>query len=204
VGGGPPRARRGGPAHDPCRPGSGASEEQNILSEFEVAAVSATSLELVPVAGMDPGACWPEVLRYAVRAHQAWTVYTEIPVGTPRWMPRIRPVPFSDPPPDTPAYDNGYIALTMFEPGPDENGKPRSIPRDTTWGFNSDSGFSPLVFAPSVRAGAAGPLQPIDLTVETGETTPKDERVYVLFTGSNAMMEFFPAQFDALNYILYQ
>ncbi len=194
----------GSGADDPCRPGSGATESDSVRSEFEVAGVGANFLELSPVEGMAPAACWPEALRYNVRANAAWTVYTENPPGTPRWMPRIHPVPFTDPPPEQPLYDNGYIALTMFDPGPDENGEPRRIPRDTTWGFNSDSGFSPLVFAPSVRAGAAGPLLPVDLSSETGETSPKDDRVYMLFTGSNAMMEFFPGQFDALNYILYQ
>jgi hypothetical protein len=113
-------------------------------------------------------------------------------------------VPYQDPPPDPPAYDNGIIALTVFEPGPDEDGNPLPVPRGSMWGFNTADGFSRAQFAPAVSAGAASEMVAVDLDATPEEGSPGDDRVFLLFEGSNAMMEFFPGEFDSTNYILYQ
>ncbi len=169
-------------------------------TKFTVLTVDVNSLELEPVAGIDPdpGLCWPEAVRYNVRASQVWTVLG-LESGP---QERMRMIPWQETAPDPPVYDNGLIALTMFEPVDGE------VPPDSAWGFTTDDGFIHKKFAPSVRAGLAGPLLAVDL--EDGEEQDDDEngpahdRVFLLFEGSNALMEFFPEALESNNYLLYQ
>lgn len=178
--------------------------------------------------GVDLGQCWPGAVLYQIRAADSWTV-----VGTesgihPR-LTRDMMLPWDAGPPSeaftqhASLYDNGHIALTMVEPGPqvieDENGEQTTIPagqipRGSTWGFNTESGYASAFFAPSVRIGMAGGLVGIDL--EDGAEQDRDEtycdtvsgpaidRVYVLFEASNALMEFFPSNMESGNFLLYQ
>jgi hypothetical protein len=195
----------GGGTDDPCRAGSGASEEASVRKEFVIGAVDSTMLEISPVGGIDLSACWPEAVQYRVRAKNAWTVY-----GTMSGpMPRLTNVPFQESAPDPPAYDNGLIALTMFEPGTDQDGKQAVIPRDSTWGFNTDSGFATYNFIPSgISGGVAGEMMPVDLEDDedpaTNDSSGIDDRLYLLFEGSNAMLEFFPSNLDPTNFLIYQ
>ena len=156
-------------------------------------------LEIEPRAGVEPGLCWPEDMRYRynVRASEAWTVWGTVS-GTQK---RLNMIPWQDPPPDPPVYDNGLIALTMFEPGPDEDGNPRSVPRDWPWGFETDSGFTHARFAPYNLFSLAGPLLVVnDVNNEGGD----EDRVFLLFEASNAMMEFFPEALEPTNFLLHQ
>ncbi len=194
--------------HPACVP-AGQTEAR---TELRVAAVSERVLQLEDP-GMDPGLCWPGAVRYQVRARNAWTVLGT--VSGPQ--PRAEMWPWDEPPPEQPAYDNGLIAFTLIEPAPEEPGvegaEPRSVPRDAAWGFSTDDGFENARFAPSVRVGQAGPVQVIDLDDGADEeereeddplTGPADDRVYVLFEGSNALMELFPDNLASTNYLLYQ
>ncbi len=189
--------QQGGGGDDPCRVGSGASEEGSARTEFTVSAVDTKMLDISPVGGIDLAGCWPEAVRYRVRVKNAWTVYGIVSGA----MPRLTNVPFQDPAPDPPIYDNGLIALTMFE------SEQAAIPRDSTWGFNTDSGFATNKFASLVQPGVAGAIVPVDLEDDEeaeAESHGVDDRLYVVFEGSNAMLEFFPSNMDPTNYLLYQ
>ena len=72
------------------------------------------------------------------------------------------------------------------------------------WGFNSEDGFTGASFNPSVQAGISGSLVSIDLDDDLEAGNPGDDRIFLLFEGSNAMMEFFPGSLDSSNYIIYQ
>ncbi len=173
---------------------------------FKVAEVQTKSLVLVAKDGFDLEQLWPEAVRYRVRVNNAWTVWGLVSGA----MPRIHMVPFQEEALETPAYDNGLIALTMFAPEPDpETGAARSVPRDSTWGFNIDDGFSMALYAPSIRVGASGALAAVDVDEELAEEEGEeplvaDDRVYLLYEGSNAMLEFFPDNLEPSSYILYQ
>jgi hypothetical protein len=180
----------------PCRPGSGGDEAAEVQYEFVITAVEQKALELEPVAGMDPETCWAEALRYNIRAGDSWIVWgTESGFADrlnalEEWAPEA---------PALPAYNNGRIAFTMFAPK-----DPASVQRGMAWGFNSEDGFSGASFNPSVQAGVAGPLVSIDLDDDLEAGNPGDDRIFLLFEGSNAMMEFFPGSLESSNYIIYQ
>ncbi|HSA24698.1 MAG TPA: hypothetical protein P5076_24775, partial [Myxococcota bacterium] len=93
----------------------------------------------------------------------------------------------------------------IYEPGPDEDGLPRSIPRGSTFGFGTDSGYLPGVFTPTVSMGFGGRLISLDVDDTAAEPGARvDDRVYALFEGSDAMLEFFPGSLESTNYIVYQ
>jgi hypothetical protein len=184
---------------NPCRSGAGQDESEHIKTEFSVTAVELNAIELAPVDGIDLAACWNEGFSYHLRAKQAWTVWGS-KSGT---MPRIDMIPYQDTPPETPAYDNGLIALTIYEPGIDpDTGEPYKIRRDTAWNFNTDDGFVNVRFSPVVQAGVAGEMAPVDLDMDKENRV--DDRVFIIFEGSNAMMEFFPENLESTTYNLYQ
>lgn len=194
--------------HPACIP----QGETEARTEFRVAAVSARVLQLEDP-DMDPGLCWPGAVRYQVRVRDAWTVLGT--VSGPQ--PRAEMWPWDEPPPAQPAYDNGLIAFTLIEPAPENPDDPQaqmpSVPRDAAWGFSTDDGFENARFAPQVRVGQAGPVAVIDLDDGADEeereaddplSGPADDRVYILFEGSNALMEFFPGNLASTNYLIYQ
>jgi len=183
------------PAGDnPCRPGSGSGESENNKIEFSIAAVGSDFIELQPVEGVDPAACWPGDVAYRARVRGAWTVW-----GTTNGnMPRLHMVEASELPLERPAYDNGVIALTMVAPP-----EGMDLPRDSTWTFAVSSGYTPAKFSPTVLAGLAGELVSVDLE-EADQAEPGDDRVYMVYEGSNAMIEFFPDNLDSGNYLFYQ
>ena len=205
-----------GQPHEACIPDG----SEKVRTEFSVIAVGGTNqLSIAPVAGVDPGLCWPGAIRYNIRANDAWTVYGLL--SGPQ--ERVYMVPTGGAPahPNDSVYSNPYFALTMMEPDPDSEGNPRKVPRGTIWSFSTESNFHQQMFAPSIRAGMAGAILTVDL--EDGEThtievdtdgndetepveieIPVDERVYLLFEGSNALMEFFPGALEGSNYLLYQ
>ena len=186
----------------PCRPGSGGDESEKVQYEFVITAVQQQALDLEPVAGMDPEVCWAEALRYNVRAGGSWIVWG----SESGFTDRLDMVENQGVPPDPPAYNNGRIALTMYAPpAQDSFGEPcPEVRRGMAWGFNSEDGFSGASFNPSVQAGVAGPLTAIDLDDDLEAGNPGDDRIFLLFEGSNAMMEFFPGSLESSNYIIYQ
>ncbi len=178
--------------------------------------------------GVDFGLCWPGAVRYQIRASDSWTV-VGTQSGIQKRLTRDMMLPWDQGPPQETftqhesLYDNGYIAFTMVEPGPqtveDENGEVTEIPageipRGAQWGFNTESGYASAFFAPSVRIGMAGGVIGVDM--EDGAEQDRDEtycstvsgpaidRVYVLFEASNALMEFFPGNMESGNFLLYQ
>lgn len=176
--------------------------------------VDGHSLSIKPVSGVDPGLCWPGAVRYHIRVHDAWTVFGTESGGYPRLTRAEHMIAWDAPVPPEPLYSNGSIALTMVEPGPDIDGNSRKIPRDSAWGFSTESGYASAFFAPSVRVGMAGPLLPIDMD-DGGEQDREDtfcdlvvgpatDRVYLVFEASNALMEFFPGSLESGNFLLYQ
>ncbi len=190
-----------GGVHPSCSPGTGAAETGEARTYFVVAAVEAQALGLRPVEGMDPGLCWPEAVRYEVRVDSAWTVWSSIDgfVGRAPLSPR------QDPPPEPPVFDNGRVAFTIFAPAPDEEGAPRLPARNSTWGFSTDSGHLPGIFAPSVVLGFGGRLVAVDMDDTLAEPGARvDDRIYAIYEGSEAMLEFFPAALESNNYIVYQ
>jgi hypothetical protein len=180
----------------PCRPRSGEEEAENVKYEFRVAGVEADALVLTPVEGMDPEACWAEALRYNVRAGDSWIVWGSESGFKDRVDEMVEYTPES---PDPPLYNNGSIAFTMFAPA-----DPESLKRGVAWGFNSEDGFTGASFNPSVQAGVAGPLVSIDLDDDLEAGNLGDDRIFLLFEGSNAMMELFPGSLESSNYIIYQ
>jgi hypothetical protein len=187
----------------PCLPGSGADESENVKKEFTITAVEEQALDLEPVSGMDPEICWAEALRYDLRAGGAWIVWG----SESGFMERLAMVENDGVPPDPPAYNNGRIALTMYEPpvvDPNTEEVCEDVKRGMAWGFNSEDGFTGASFNPSVQAGVAGPLVSIDLDDDLEAGNPGDDRIFLLFEGSNAMMEFFPGSLESSNYIIYQ
>lgn len=186
----------------PCRQGSGADEAEKVKKEFTIRAVEERALDLEPVAGMDPETCWAEALRYNIRARDAWIVWG----SESGFMERLDMVDNDGVPPDPPAYNNGRIALTMYKPpvvDPDTE-EVCEVKRGMAWGFNSEDGFSGASFNPSVQAGIAGSLASVDLDDDLEAGSPGDDRIFLLFEGSNAMMEFFPGSLESSNYIIYQ
>jgi len=186
----------------PCRPGTGGGEAQEVQYEFTITAVEPQALDLEPVAGMDPETCWAEALRYNVRMGNAWLVW-----GSESGLAeRLSMVPDNGVPPDPPVYNNGRIALTMYTPAAldDEENPCPEVRRGMAWGFNTEDGFTGASFNPSVQAGVAGPLVSIDLDDDLEAGNLGDDRVFLLFEGSNAMMEFFPGSLESSNYIIYQ
>jgi hypothetical protein len=140
--------------------------------------------------------CWAEALRYNIRAGNSgivWgseTGFEDRLNALEEWAPEA---------PAQPAYNNGRIAFTMFAPK-----DPASVKRGMAWGFNSEDGFTGASFNPSVQAGVAGSLVSIDLDDDLEAGSPGDDRIFLLFEGSNAMMEFFPGSLESSNYIIYQ
>jgi hypothetical protein len=196
-----PAADGSGGVHPACSPGSGAEDTAQARSYFRVLAIEPAYLTLEAVEGMDPGVCWPEAVRYEVRASQEWTVWSSLDglVGRVALSPRqaSSPVP--------PVYDNGRIALTIYEPAPDADGNPRTISRGSAFGFGTDSGFLPGMFAPAVSMGFSGRLVSLDVDDTAAEPGARvDDRIYALYEGSDAMLEFFPASLESTNYIVYQ
>ncbi|MBW1873341.1 MAG: hypothetical protein JRJ19_14825, partial [Deltaproteobacteria bacterium] len=78
------------------------------------------------------------------------------------------------------------------------------LERDDGWTFITNDGFIATKFAPTVSAGAAGALIALDTDEDDDPATIMDDRVYVIFEGSNALLEFFPAALDASNFLLFQ
>ncbi|MBW1809434.1 MAG: hypothetical protein JRJ87_14660 [Deltaproteobacteria bacterium] len=183
---------------DPCRKGSGADERDYDSTDFTILTVGTNFLELEPAAGLDPSLCWPEAVRYRVRVKQAWTVWG----SASGIQPRLTMIPYTEEPPADPVYNNGQIALTMFEPGAAE--EDILLERDDSWTFITNDGFIATKFAPTVSAGAAGALIALDTDEDDDSATIMDDRVYVIFEGSNALLEFFPAALDASNFLLFQ
>ncbi len=181
---------------NPCRPGSGGDQAGETRYEFRVEAVENNALQLQTVAGMDPQACWSEALRYKVRAGDCWTVWG----SESGFTERLTMVEEQETAPHPPAYNNGHIALTMYAP---PVGCPE-VDRGMAWGFNTEDGFTGASFNPSVQAGVSGPLVSIDLDDDLEAGNLGDDRVFLLFEGSNAMMEFFPGSLESSNYIIYQ
>ncbi|MBW2701802.1 MAG: hypothetical protein JRF33_13385 [Deltaproteobacteria bacterium] len=180
-----------------CIPGGA----ESLRREFTINSVEASSLGLAIPAGMELNACWTGSVRYRIRSSGTWTV-----VGTTSGLQgRLTMLPWDAAQPVVPAYDNGYIALTLFAPGPDAEGQAQSIPRNAAFGFNTDSGFENYSFNPSIRAGVAGELISLDIDEELDDDgNAADDRLFLLYEGSNAMMEMFPSQFESTNYLLYQ
>jgi hypothetical protein len=194
----------GGPdGDDPCRPESGENEAENVKNEFVITAVEEQALDLQPVNGMDPEVCWAEALRYNLRAGDAWIVWG----SESGFAERLTMVENTGEAPDPPAYNNGRIALTMYRPpaiNPDTLEECEEVRRGMAWGFNTEDGFTGASFNPSVQAGVAGPLVSIDLDDDLEAGNLGDDRIFMLFEGSNAMMEFFPGSLESSNYIIYQ
>jgi DNA-binding beta-propeller fold protein YncE len=188
---------------DPCRKGSGPDERTYDSTDFEVLVVDTNSLELKPAAGLDPSLCWPEAVRYQVRVKQAWTVW-----GSASGIhPRLKMIPYTDQPPDQPAYDNGLIALTMLEPTGWDPNNFEYVPvlkRDDTWTFITNDGFIATKFAPSAQFGAAGDLLALNIDEDENADKPVDDRIFVVYEGSNALLEFFPFHLDPSNFLYYQ
>jgi hypothetical protein len=109
-----------------------ATECEEVSFDFQILEVQTNELVLDPVAGLDPEACWPEALRYQVRVGGAWFVLSSRSSA----RERLEMIPFTDPPPQLPAYINDYIALTLFEPGVDPaTGEPYPVARDTVFAW---------------------------------------------------------------------
>jgi hypothetical protein len=188
---------------NPCWPGVGLEEVQKVQYEFVVREVQKNALVLEVVVGMDPEVCWGEAVRYNVRAGNAWIVWG----SESGFMERLTMVENIGVPPDPPAYNNGRIAMTMYEPpavNPDTQAPCEKVRRGMAWGFNSEDGFTGASFNPSVQAGVAGALVSIDLDDDLEAGNPGDDRIFLLYEGSNAMMEFFPGSLESSNYIIYQ
>ncbi len=202
----PPAKMDGDDKFDPACIPDGATD---VRTEFNITGVDESTLIIQTVDGMDLGLCWPTAIQYKVRARNAWTVLG-VRSGP---QPRLHMVPWQDSSVEPPAYDNGYIALTIFEPGIDLDGNPIKVKRDSAWGFTTEDGFSNAQFTPSIRAGMAGPMVSVDLDDGADQqdrdsddpvTGPADDRIYLIFEGSNALMEFFPGNLDSRSYLLYQ
>ncbi|RME25558.1 MAG: hypothetical protein D6806_07655, partial [Deltaproteobacteria bacterium] len=190
-----PSGGGGGEGDDPCRTGRGDGEQEKVQTEFEIISVGPGSLDLQPVDGVDPAACFGGTVKYQVRVSGAWTVEG----SKSGVMPRLRMVDPAELPLSRPAYDNGVIALTLV--APDAEGV--ELERDSTIGFSVTSGFTRALFTPNVLSGGAGPMAAVDL-LEPEQLEPEDDRIYLLYTGSDAMLEFFPDNLDSGNYLFYQ
>jgi|GEM_PF-1876895 len=187
----------------PCLAGSGVTESENVKKEFTINAVEEQVLHLEPVAGIDLETCWAEAVRYSIRAGNTWIVWG----SESGFTKRLEMVQNDGVPPDPPAYNNGRIALTMYQPpefDPNTEVVCEDVKRGMAWGFNTEDGFTGASFNPSVQAGVAGPLVSIDLDDDLEDGSPGDDRIFLLFEGSNAMMEFFPGSLESSNYIIYQ
>lgn len=187
----------------------------NKIKEFLIESISDVVIEetptqvlaLTPVDGVQPGVCWPEAVIYQVRAKQAWTVVGTKAGSLPRLTTMVPFEPPEDPAaPRTPKYNTPTFALTMFAPAADSQGNPTPVARDTLWTFSLNSEYLDLAFQPYIRYQAAGALLPIDMDdgKKAEEEEAIDDRVYLLFEGSNLLLEFYPGMIESTNYVPFE
>ena len=149
------------------------------------------------LASMDLAICWQELVRYRIRARQAWVVE-----GTSSGqLPRIEESMMRNVGEEIlePTYSNELFALTMLRPADPGAGL---LTRDSAWYFTTTSGYFPARFSPSISIASSGDMvvvdyedgepakkEPTEDDPSTLEEIPKDDRVFLLFETSDAFME---------------